>query len=55
MKTNKIMVTLECKWCGYRFDLANTKAPPEKCPYCDKKGGVSEPKTAQDLLDEAQV
>lgn len=48
------MVNFECQWCGYKFNLS-TKEPPGKCPYCDRSGGISEPKTAQDLIDEADA
>lgn len=48
------MTTFQCDWCGYKFNLANKKVPPKKCPYCDKTGGVHEPKMAQDILNETE-
>ena len=40
---------LVCKKCGYSVEKDKI---PEKCPYCNREGTITEKKSAQDLLNE---
>lgn len=40
---------IRCNSCGYSFD-SETKR--DKCPYCGKKGSLSELESAEDLVEE---
>ncbi|GEM_PF-616668 len=47
------MTRYVCTSCNYKFEpKSGKKGIPQVCPYCGKRGTVTEERKAQEILDE---